>query len=188
MEPDSKELAEHRIRQSLQNEMEKFWKDRMENKDQSTTKKVETLHSQVLRLSEEVVCMKNRHHGSAASTVAAFTGSGGGARNSAASVMQHTFVASRIELKGWGVWKDVRGSGITLDEGRELVVMVKILIQNTDMDKFDWDLTARNQRVSDIKIMTFLWFKGHSARSWNVFSWIFNRPWLGHQSTSKGRM
>ena len=79
VEPDSKEttitLAGHRMRQSAQHEMEKTWKDRMEEEDKITTNKVETLHSQVVRLSEEVVCMKNRHHGSAASTVAASTGS-----------------------------------------------------------------------------------------------------------------
>ena len=49
----------------------------MEKEDKITTNRVETLKSQVLRLSEEVVCMKNRHRGSASSTAAASTGSGG---------------------------------------------------------------------------------------------------------------
>ena len=89
--------------------------------------------------------MKSRHHGSAASTVAASTGSGGSARNFATHVMHNTFVASRIDLKGWGVWRNIRGTGITMDEARDLVSKVKILILETDKDKFDWDLTARGQ-------------------------------------------
>ena len=64
VEPDSKETtttsAEHLIRQSAQHEMEKLWKDRMEKEDKITTNKVETLHSHVVRLSEEVVCMKKQ--------------------------------------------------------------------------------------------------------------------------------
>ena len=46
--------------------------------------------------------MKNRYHESAASTVAASTASGGSTRNFAAPVMPSTFVATCIELKGWG--------------------------------------------------------------------------------------
>ena len=52
--------AEHRIRHSVRSEKEKIWKDRMEKEDKITTNSVETLKSQVLRLNEEVVCMKNR--------------------------------------------------------------------------------------------------------------------------------
>ena len=81
--------------------MEKVWKDRMEREDKITTNKVETLKSELRRLSEEVVCMKNRPNGSGAIVVEFFTGSGGSARNFAAHVMQNTFVASRMELKGW---------------------------------------------------------------------------------------
>ena len=89
----------------------------------------------------------------------ASTSSGGCARKFAVNVMQNTSVASRIELKGWRVWRDTSGTGITLDEARDSVGKVKILIQDTDMDKFDWDLTARDQRDFDIKVMTLLWFK-----------------------------
>ena len=32
-----------------------------------------------------------------------------------------------------------------MDEAKDLVGKVKILIQDTDMDKFDWDVTAHNQ-------------------------------------------
>ena len=51
----------------------------MEREDKIHTNNVETLLSELASLSEEVVCLKSRSHGSAASTVAASTG-GGGAR------------------------------------------------------------------------------------------------------------
>ena len=115
VEPDSKEgtitVAKHRIRLSVQTEMEKCWKDRMEKEDQMTTNKYETLHSQVVRLSEEVVGMKSRHSGSAASTVAASRDSGGSTSNFAAHLMPNTFIATRVELNGWGVWRNSRGWG-----------------------------------------------------------------------------
>ena len=107
VEPDSKDctstLVEHRIRISVQTEMEKIRKERMEKEDKITTNKYETLHSQVDRLSEEIVGLKNRHSGSAASTVAGSSGSGGSRSNCAAHVMPNTFVPTRVELKGWAV-------------------------------------------------------------------------------------
>ena len=120
IEPDSKEgtiaNAERRIRMSVQREIEKIWKDRMESEDKFTTNMVETLKSELQRLNDEVVFMNNRPNGSAASTVAASTGSGGSTSNFAAYVMQKTFAASQIELKGWGVWRNIRGTWITMDE------------------------------------------------------------------------
>ena len=84
--------------------------------------------------------MKN----SGSSTVA--TGSGGSTGNFVAHVMQGAFVAShRIERLG----------GL---EARDLVSKVEIMIPETDMDKFKWDLTARDQGHFDIKMMTLLWF------------------------------
>ena len=71
------------------------------------------------------------------------------------------------------MWRNIRGTGITLDEARDLVGKVKILIQDTDMDKFDCDLTARDHRNFDVKMMTFLWFKDGVTAS--VFSWIFDK-------------
>ena len=53
-------LAEHRIRKREQFEMAKIWKHRMEKEDKITTNKYETSHSQVARLSEEIVGMKSR--------------------------------------------------------------------------------------------------------------------------------
>ena len=120
--------------------------------------KVETLKSELQRL-REVVCMKNRPNGS----VAEYSGDLHWQRwehgHFAAHVMQNTNVASRIELKCKVVWRSTRGTGITMDEARDLVTQVQILIPETDMDKFDCDLTARGQRNFDIKKMTFLWFK-----------------------------
>ena len=63
-------------------------KSRMDREDKVTTNYIEALRSDIVRVSakmaEEVVCMKSRHHGSAASTVAASTGSSGSAGNFAA--------------------------------------------------------------------------------------------------------
>ena len=69
----------------------------MEKEDKITTNKYETLQSQVARLSEEVVGMKSRRNGSAASTMAASPGSGGSTSNFAAQVMPNSFVATHVE-------------------------------------------------------------------------------------------
>ena len=74
--------------------------------------------------------MKHRPNGSAASTVAASTG-GGSTGNFAAHVMQSTFVASRIEVKGWRTWRNIHGIGIAM-RPRNLVSKVKIMIPDAD--------------------------------------------------------
>ena len=96
--------------------------------------------------------MKSRHHGSAAST----TGSGGSTENFAVRVVQNTFVASRIELKMWVCWRNIRGSGVTLDETKQLISDTKTRIEPRDLDVLDWDLTDRDQGNFDIKMMVFL--------------------------------
>ena len=49
------------------------WKNRVVNEDKITTKTIEVLRPEVngmsAKMAEEVVCLKNSHHGSAASTV-----------------------------------------------------------------------------------------------------------------------
>ena len=65
--------------------------------------------------------------------------------NFAARVMQNTFVASRIELKGWGCWRNIRGTGITLEEAKQLVSMAKARFKQDNLNVFDWDLTDRDQ-------------------------------------------
>ena len=78
VKPDDEEVtvtqAEHRIRMMVQKEVEEIWRGRMEWEDKIHTNNVETLLSELARLSEEVVCLKSR---SRASTMAASTGSGG---------------------------------------------------------------------------------------------------------------
>ena len=73
-------------------------------------------------------------------------------------MMQGAFVASRIELKGWEVWRNIRGTGITVDEARDSVSKVKIMTPDADVNKFNWDLTEQDQGNFDVKMMTFLWF------------------------------
>ena len=58
--------------------------------------------------------------------------------NFAPRVMQHIVVASRIELKGWGCWRNIRGTCITLEEAKQLVSMAKArLIKQDDLNVFD---------------------------------------------------
>ena len=115
-------------------------------KDKITANECETCHSQVERLSEEIVGLKNRHNGSAASTVAASSGSGGSISNFAAHVMPNSFIPTRVELKGWEVWRNIRGTGITMDRDRNLA------------SKFNWELTDLDQGNLDMKMMIFLCF------------------------------
>ena len=91
------------------------------------------------KMAEEVVCMKSRHLGSAASTVSGPTGSGGCAGELCRAV-QNTFVASRIVLKGWGCWRNFPGTSITLDEAKSLVSMAKARLKQDDLSVFDWGL------------------------------------------------
>ena len=60
--------------------------------------------------------------------------------NFTSRVMQNTFVASRIELKGWGCWRDIRGTSITFEEAKQLVSMAKARLKQDDLNVFDWDL------------------------------------------------
>ena len=96
----------------------------------------------------------------AASTVAASSGSGGSACNFAAPVMSGVFAPTRVELKGWGVWRNIRGTGITVDEARTLVGEIKTRTSEADLGKFNWDLTDRDQGNFEFTMMEFLWFKG----------------------------
>ena len=82
MRPDDKEAAvtpaEFRFGVAVQKDVEERWKTRMENEDKIITKAIEVLPSDLNKMSakmaEDVVCMKNRHQGSAASTVSGSTG------------------------------------------------------------------------------------------------------------------
>ena len=131
--------------------------------DGITASTVEVLRSDLNEVSsnmaEEVVCMKSRHPGSAASTVPGSTGSGGSVGKFAACAAQNTFVASRIELKGWGCWRNIRGTRVTLDEAKQLISMAKARLKQDDLGVFDWDLTDRDQKNFDTKTRAFTWFK-----------------------------
>ena len=138
--------AEFCIRVPVQKDVEERWKTRMENEDKITTNAIEALHSEVTKMrakmAEEVVCMKNRHQGSAASTVSGSTRSGGNVGNFASKLMQNTFVASRVELKRRCCWRNIRGTGI---EAKQLVSMAKARLKQDDLNMFDWDMTDRDQ-------------------------------------------
>ena len=73
----------------------------MEKEDKIMLNKYDTLNSTVERLGCEVIVLKERKMGSAASTVAASSGSCGSASNFVAPVISGMFSPSRVELKGW---------------------------------------------------------------------------------------
>ena len=73
--------------------------------------------------------------------------------------VQNPFVASRIELKGWVSWRNIRGTGISLEEAKALTSATKVSLKLDEMNVFDWDLTDRDQGTFDTKMMVFLWFK-----------------------------
>ena len=51
------------------------------------------------KVADEVVHLKSRHQGSAASTVSGSIGNGSGGDHSTSRMVPHTFVASRVELR-----------------------------------------------------------------------------------------
>ena len=73
--------AGFRIRRAVQQDEDARWKKGMANEGKITTNTIETLRSDFNKKSakmvDEVVSLKNRHQGSAASTVSGSTGSGG---------------------------------------------------------------------------------------------------------------
>ena len=69
--------AEFRIQKKVEETVDKNWKDRMEKEDKIMINKVETLHSIVDRLGQEVTTLQGEHSISAASTLATSSESGG---------------------------------------------------------------------------------------------------------------
>ena len=61
-------------------------------------------------------------------------------------MVPQAFVASRV---GWGSWRNVRGTGITLEEAEQLVCMTKARLKQEDLNLFDRELTDRDQRILD---------------------------------------
>ena len=166
LEPGSKDgvisLAEFRIRTEVQKTVDKNWKDRMENEDKITNRNIESLHSMVNRLEQEVTTLKGKHCISATSTVATSSGSGGSHVGAGIPVAPSVWLPSRIELKGWGVWSRIRETGLPIDKVKELVGQVKSLTPVTHHDKFDLEMTDKEQGNCDLKMMVFLWLKMRS--------------------------
>ena len=82
------------------------------------------------------------------------TGSGGSVGNFAARAAKNTFVASRIELKGWVVEETLAGPALRWMRPNNL--STKARLKQDDLSVFDWDLTDRDQGNSDIKMMAFM--------------------------------
>ena len=71
----------------------------------------------------------------------------------ASRLMQFSFVASRIKFKGWGCWRNIRGTGITLDKPEQLVSKTKARLKQYELNMFDWNLTDRDQGIFDTKMI-----------------------------------
>ena len=69
------------------------------------------------------------------------------------------WLPTRIELKGWGVWRKIRETGITVDQARSLAGQVKAITPINHHEKFDWEMTDKDQGYFDLKMMVFLCFK-----------------------------
>ena len=105
--------------------MAKNWQDRMEKEDKIMTNKVETLRSIVDRLEQEVTTLKGKYSSvSAASTVATSSGSGGSRTGLCTPGVASEWLPTRIELKGWGEWREIRETGITMDETKTLMSQI----------------------------------------------------------------
>ena len=103
---------------------------------------------QIGKLNHQLEGEKKENRG----TVAASSGSGGSTSNFVAPVISSAFTPSRVELKGWRVWRNIRGTEMTMDEERTLVSEIKNQISDFDLCKFNWALTDRDQgnfRVQD---------------------------------------
>ena len=111
------------------------WKDRMENEDKITNGNIEWLHS-----------------------METSSGSGGSHVGDGFPGGQDVWLPSRIDLKGRGVRSRIRETGLTVDKAKEPVIQVKSLTP-ANHDKFDWEMTDKDQENFDLKMMVFLWFK-----------------------------
>ena len=62
---------------------------------------------------------------SAASTVATSSGGGGSTIGYGIPRAQSGFLSSWVELKGWGLWSDIRSTRITTDEVKAWIAQIK---------------------------------------------------------------
>ena len=64
-----------------------------------------------------------------------------------------------MEQKGWGVWKDTRGTRLDETDVMAMVTQIKTTMPAAQQDEFDWGLTDSDQGNSEFKMMAFLWLK-----------------------------
>ena len=130
--------------------MDRNWKERMEKEDKIVTNKVETSHSMVDRLEQEVTNLEGKGGFSAASTVAASSGSRGSYIGPFTPDVASEWLPTRIELKGWRVWRKIRETGITVDQAKGLVSQVKAITPANHYEKFDWEMIDKDQGFFDL--------------------------------------
>ena len=66
------------------------------------------------------------------------------------------WLPSRIEFKGRGVWSRIRETGLAVDKARDLVGQVKTRTLAVHHDKFECELTDKDQGNFNLKMMVFL--------------------------------
>ena len=103
----------------------------MEREDKITLSKYETLNSVVQRLGQDMMNLEEKE------VVARPPAQGMAAAPSVYGVpgAQVGFTPSRVELKGWGVWKDTRGTGLNENEVKALVTQIKTTMPAAQQDK-----------------------------------------------------
>ena len=57
------------------------------------------------------------------------------------------------------MWSRIRETCLTVDKAKELGVQVKSLTPGNHHDKFDCELSDKDQVNFDLKMMVFLWIK-----------------------------
>ena len=100
---DTISMAEHQIQKDVLDTETELWDERMEQEDEITHNKYETMHAAVQRL----CAWKKKGAGSPSSTAAASARSG-----RSLSSGQPGFLPTRLDLKGWGNWNNVRRTAI----------------------------------------------------------------------------
>ena len=133
LEPGSKEgmvsMAEHRIWTSVQGDLEKMWSDRMGKEDKIMTNEYETLKTQQSeRLTHEITNLKERKMGERGEHRGHHLRKRvrrGGTMGHGAPGAPGGFMPTRVELNGWGVWRNIRGSGITKDDAMASTAQTK---------------------------------------------------------------
>ena len=114
------------------------------------TNKYETLNSQVERLSQEILCLKQAQRKHSKHCRHFFW------KRREHQQLRCPFDAEHVHTDSCGIERNIRGTFIMMDEARNLVSGIKAMIPDADLNKFNWELIDRYQGNFDIKMMALL--------------------------------